>query len=61
MADLTKIRLFRIMHAANVPHILEYGITHAASPNANSGFVPIGDRSLIMTRYNFSTKPDYYF
>jgi hypothetical protein len=40
-------------HIENIPHILQYGITHATSPNANPDFVPIGDGSLIATRSNF--------
>ncbi|MBC8883876.1 DUF4433 domain-containing protein [Flavobacterium piscinae] len=37
-------------HIENVPHILLHGITHRNSPNANPGFTPIGDPSLISTR-----------
>lgn len=48
-----KIRLFRITHIENIPHILRYGITHIASPNCNLNYRPIGDASLISTRNNF--------
>lgn len=39
-------------HIENIPHILQYGITHATSANSNPNFVPIGDGSLINTRNN---------
>ena len=53
MAELDKIYLFRMTHIENIPHILQYGITHSSSKNANTGFVPIGDNSIINTRNNF--------
>ena len=53
MPDLNKTYLFRITHIENIPHILQYGITHSTSGNANPNFVPIGDGSLITTRNNF--------
>lgn len=37
-------------HIKNIPHILQYGITHANSIHANPDFVPIGDKSLISKR-----------
>lgn len=40
-------------HVENIPHILEHGITHSTSANANPNFVPIGDGSLIATRNDF--------
>jgi hypothetical protein len=40
-------------HIENVPHIIKHGITHRLSPNANPKFIPIGDSTLITTRYNF--------
>lgn len=40
-------------HIENIPHILQYGITHSTSANANRNFVPIGDSSLIATRNDF--------
>lgn len=40
-------------HIKNVPHILQYGITHKNSANANANFTPIGDSSLIDYRSNF--------
>jgi len=39
-------------HIENIPHILQYGITHSSSANSNPKFVPIGDGSLITTRNN---------
>ncbi|MDX2306357.1 MAG: DUF4433 domain-containing protein [Microscillaceae bacterium] len=51
---MNKIYLFRITHIENIPHVLQNGITHSTSVNANPNFVPIGDSSLIATRNNFS-------
>jgi hypothetical protein len=53
MSDLSKIFLYRMTHIENIPHILEYGITHSSSEKANPSFVPIGDSSLIDRRSNF--------
>lgn len=52
MADLSTIRLYRLTHIENIPHILEHGITHAASEKANVNYQPIGDSSLISSRGN---------
>lgn len=48
--DLAQIKLYRITHIDNVPHILANGITHKKSRNANTDFISIGDSSLIITR-----------
>lgn len=53
MPDYSKIYLYRMTHIENIPHVLQYGITHASSPNANPVFAPIGDMSLIKTRGKF--------
>lgn len=53
MPDLNKTYLYRMTHIENIPHILNYGITHASSENANPDFVSIGDDSLITTRNDF--------
>ncbi len=53
MPKLDKIYLFRMTHIENIPHILQYGITHSNSVNANPKFRSIGDNSLISTRNNF--------
>ena len=53
MPQYNKIRLYRMTHIENIPHVLQYGITHSSSPNANPAFVPIGDSSLITTRSQF--------
>ena len=45
-----EIYLYRITHIENVPHILQYGITHRKSPCANPDFKAIGDSSLISFR-----------
>lgn len=50
---LDTIYLYRMMHIDNVPHLLQFGITHKSSPNANPYYVPIGDSSLISTRATF--------
>jgi len=50
MIELNKIRLFRMVHIENVPHILTNGLTLATSENANENYVPIGDNSLIDRR-----------
>ena len=52
MTDLSKIYLFRMTHIENVPHILQHGITHLASPNYNSLYKSIGDSSLISKRHS---------
>jgi hypothetical protein len=53
MSDLSKIRLFRMTHIGNIPHILKYGITHIFSLNTNINYIPIGDPSLISNRNSF--------
>lgn len=53
MSDLKKIYLYRMTHIENVPHIVEHGITHMSSTNANSCYKSIGDNSIISTRNNF--------
>jgi ssDNA thymidine ADP-ribosyltransferase, DarT len=50
--DLAEIKVYRITHIDNMPHILQNGITHRNSPNHNPNFVAIGDISLINTRDN---------
>jgi predicted nucleic-acid-binding Zn-ribbon protein len=37
-------------HVTNIPHILEYGITHRNSPRTNPKYKAIGDSSLISFR-----------
>jgi len=41
-------------HIENIPHILQYGITHVDSQNANKAYLPIGDSSLISRRNDFT-------
>lgn len=50
MVDFSKKYLYRMTHIENIPHVLQYGITHRNSQSANSNFVPIGDNSLINRR-----------
>jgi hypothetical protein len=52
MTDYSKRYLYRMTHIENVPHILQFGITHQHSAYANPAFTPIGDSSLITTRDN---------
>lgn len=40
----------RMVHIKNIPHILEHGITHRNSEQANKNYIPIGDSSLIASR-----------
>jgi hypothetical protein len=53
MPNLSKTYLFRMTHIENIPHILQNGVTHSTSANANPNFVAIGDSSLISTRNSF--------
>lgn len=41
-----------MVHIENIHHILQHGITHKHSVNANPNFITIGDVSLIDTRSN---------
>lgn len=47
------IRVYRITHIDNVPHILKHGVTQKNSSNANPDFRPIGDTSLIDFRSEY--------
>lgn len=55
---LEDIFLYRITHIENIPHILEHGITHRKSPDANPKFKAIGDLSLISYRESTILKCD---
>lgn len=48
--ELSDIYIFRMTHIKNIPHILENGITHKKSINANSNYVAIGNTNLINMR-----------
>ncbi len=50
MKKIDEIKLYRITHIDNIPHILEYGITHKNSNKSNPNYKEIGDLSLISTR-----------
>ena len=50
--DLEEIKVYRMTHIDNMPHILQFGITHRNSPNHNPNFTAIGDFSLINVRDN---------
>lgn len=47
---LIDIKIYRITHILNIPHIMRYGITHKTSPHADPHYFAIGDISLINTR-----------
>lgn len=47
---LEQIAIYRITHIENIPHVLQYGITHKNSSNNTKGYVSIGDMSLIDVR-----------
>jgi hypothetical protein len=53
MTDLNKTYLYRMTHILNIPHILQFGITHIGSSLSNGNYVSIGDGSLITTRSSF--------
>lgn len=42
--------VFRMVHIANIPHILKEGFVHSDSPRAAKDYVSIGDKTLIETR-----------
>ncbi len=46
------MKVYRLTHIDNIPHILKNGITGKNSPKANPHFVSIGDFSLISNREN---------
>jgi hypothetical protein len=48
--NLSDIKIYRLTHIQNIPHILKYGITHKHSVNANKNYIHIGDSSLINKR-----------
>lgn len=48
--NLDSIRVYRMIHIENIPHVLQNGITHKNSANKNPNFITIGDVSLISTR-----------
>jgi hypothetical protein len=54
--ELNDIYISRMTHIENIPHVLQHGITHRASPYTNQTYKEIGDVSLIATR---STKQVY--
>ncbi len=48
--ELKDVKIYRIVHIENIPHILQFGITHKNSPNKNPDYKNIGDISLIDNR-----------
>jgi ssDNA thymidine ADP-ribosyltransferase, DarT len=55
---LEEVKLYRMTHISNIPHILRYGITHKNSADRNPDFIPIGDSTLIHTRQSKQVKVD---
>ncbi len=54
--ELEDVRIYRMTHINNIPHILRDGITHKNSPNTNPEYFQIGDASLIDNRNNKSVR-----
>lgn len=50
--NLEDVKIYRMTHIDNVPHILLNGITNSASVNKNHNYITIEDVSLISTRSN---------
>lgn len=48
--EFHEINIYRMTHIENIPHILNYGITHKDSPNRNPNYKDIGDLQIIKTR-----------
>lgn len=48
--ELSQIHLYRMTHIKNIPHVIQYGITHKNSQNANPDYINIGDTRLIEKR-----------
>lgn len=53
---MRRVTLYRITHIENVPHILENGITHKDSADANPNFRSIGDPKMISARGSFTLR-----
>lgn len=51
---LDQIYIYRMTHIENIPHILNNGITHSSSINANKNYKAIGDLSVIDKRMEYS-------
>lgn len=56
--DLAEIKVYRMIHIDNIPHVLQYGITRKNSLHKNSKYITIGDVSLIDTRNNRQVRVD---
>ncbi len=53
MTNLNDYCIFRMTYIDNMPHILQHGITHKTSNNANPNFKSLGDTSIISKRNEF--------
>lgn len=49
-SQFENIKLFRMTHIDNIPHILQNGITHKKSKKANPNYITIGNQLLILIR-----------
>ncbi|MEO6348523.1 MAG: DUF4433 domain-containing protein [Aquaticitalea sp.] len=56
--EMDKINVYRMTHIENVPHVLQHGITHKRSQNANLNYITIGDVSLVDTRETKKVRVD---
>jgi len=54
--NLSEMKIYRMTHIQNIPHIIEYGITHRNSSNADPNYVQIGDNKLINTRNSYQVQ-----
>jgi hypothetical protein len=52
--NVNDVKLYRMTHISNIPHILQHGITHWKSVNANKAYASIGDITLISKRSTMS-------
>lgn len=50
--EFCDIKIYRLIHIKNIPHVIDHGIAHRNSQNRNQNFKPIGDESLIDHRLN---------
>ena len=53
LEDYKQIPLYRLTHIDNIAHIIENGVTHRNSPNANPDYVLINDSSIKYSRNIF--------
>ena len=54
--EVKDIKIYRMTHIGNIPHILQYGVVHSSSSNKNPNYISIGDRTLIDFRKSKTIK-----